>query len=175
MRIDIAKTVGGQHQQSLLEQRRIIVQHVDQHRIGGHFAPQYVGRVPFAPFAKGTDIDVFDARVTIVFFGQSLRELLRRPDIDGIIPDRSICMVVCPTQVNLYLLRPHFVDKRRSPVVILLGREVTLNKRRGVRQHAQGVSHVVLGKCVQQFFQFRPVVNALFRIQLVPLLITGAV
>ena len=131
--------------------------------------------MPFAPLAKGSDIDVFDTRVAVVFFGQGLRKLLRCPDIDGIVPDGSIRMVFCPAQVNLDFLRAHLVDKRRSPVVILLGREVALDKGWRVRQHAQGVSHIVLGKCVQQFFQFRPVVNALSRVQLVPLLVTGTV
>ena len=164
MRIDIAKTVGRQHQLGLLEHGRIIVQHVLQHRVGRHHAPQYVRGMPFAPLAKGADIDVFDARVAIVFFGQGLRELLRRPDIDGIVPDGSVRMVFCPAQINLDFLRAHLIDKGRSPVVFFLRREIALDKRRRVRQHAQGVSHVVLGKCVQKLFQFHPVVNALSRI-----------
>ena len=96
MRIDIAKTVGRQHQLGLLEHGRIVVQHVLQHRVGGHHAPQYVRGVPFAPFAKGADIDVFDTRVAVVFFGQGLRKLLRCPDVDGIVPDGSVRMVFRP-------------------------------------------------------------------------------
>ena len=84
-------------------------------------------------------------------------------------------MVFRPAQVNLDFLRPHFVDKRRSPIVFLLRRKIALDKGRRIRQHAQGVSHVVFGECVQKFFQFRPVVNALCRVQLVPLLVTGTV
>ena len=131
--------------------------------------------MPFAPFAKSADIDVFDTRVAIIFFGQGLRELLRRPDVDGIVPDGSIRMVFCPAQVNLDFLRAHLIDKRRSPIVFLLGRKIALDKGRRIRQHAQGVAHVVLGQCIQKFFQFRPVVNTFCRVQLVPLLVTGTV
>lgn len=87
VRVNVSVTVRCQDELCFLENGCVVLQHFFLDFFRGHFAAVEVGGMPLAPFAEGTDVDVFDSRVAVVLLCQRCPEVFCRLHIDGVIPN----------------------------------------------------------------------------------------
>ena len=127
-----------------------MVQHFYLNRFRRHFAAVQVRGVPFAPLAKGADVDVFDSRIAIVLFRQGGSKIFCRLQINWIVPNGNRGAVAVPLHGGSDFLRARFINIFWSPVVFFFRRVIAFNKGRRIRKHTQGVAHIMFRERIQQ-------------------------
>ena len=86
--VDVAITVGSEHKLRFVECRGVMFEHIFLNLKRRHFATVEVRCVPFAPFAKSADVDIFDSRVAVVFLCQCGGKIFGCLNVNRIVPNR---------------------------------------------------------------------------------------